>query len=250
MLFRWIEALKAARLERRRARKFAKRQAWSQGLSVEETFDKIYTDNKWGRARDGSAFYSGDGSTAEKSAGYETMVASFLNEHPELSSLTDVGCGDFQVSRRILSRLNQPVTYTGCDVAQTIVDHNSKQYARDGVRFVKVNAADADPPPADVVTIRQVLQHLSNAQIKDILARLPRLYKVAIITESLPVRFVAPNLDIRHGIAVRIPLGSGVYIDQPPYKLAVSETLDSPYSEKEFLRTSIVWFNQPAAVAA
>jgi SAM-dependent methyltransferase len=243
MLSEFIASFKAARLERKRARKFARRQAWSEGLSVEETFDKIYTENKWGRARDGAAFYSGDGSAAEKSAAYEKLIGDFLTAHPELQTLTDIGCGDFQVSGRILARVARPVRYCGCDVSPTIVAHNQKVHAREGVRFERVNAVDADPPAGDVVTIRQVLQHLSNEQIGAILARLPRLYKVAIITESLPVRFVAANLDIRHGIAVRIPLGSGVYIDQPPYNLAVSEAFDSPYSEKEFLRTSIVWLN-------
>ena len=60
---------------------------------------------------------------------------------------------------------------------------------------------------------------------------------------ALPTTFVAPNLDIAHGIAVRLPLGSGVYIDAPPFSLTVTETVDSAYSEKEFLRTSVVRFD-------
>ncbi len=241
-----IESLKAWRQQRRRARKFNKRQAWSRGLSVEATFDKIYTEGKWGRAPDGSQFHSGDGSLPAKSARYEALVVSLLDAHRELNTLVDIGCGDFQVSRRILARLQRPLDYTGCDVARSVIEHNRARHANSNVRFVQVNAVDADPPAGDVVTIRQVLQHLSNAQIAAVLERLARLYKVAIITELLPTRFAAANLDIAHGIAVRIPLGSGVYVDQPPYSLAVAEVQDSPYSDKEFLRTSIVWF-KPAA---
>jgi hypothetical protein len=114
------------------------------------------------------------------------------------------------------------------------------------VSFVTCNAAESDPPGADLVTIRQVLQHLSNADIARILERIRRLYRAAIITESLPTRPLAPNLDIRHGIAVRIPLGSGVYVDEPPFSLTVSQASDSPYSEVEFMRTSIVRFASPA----
>lgn len=245
----WIAAIRTWRLERRRARKFRKRQAWSSGLGIEDTFDKIYTERKWGRAPDGARFYSGDGSQPAKSAAYEARVVAFLDAHPELSTLVDIGCGDFQVSSRILARLARPIEYTGCDVARNVVEHNAAGHAAPNIRFMHVNAVDADPPAGDVVTIRQVLQHLSNAQIKRVLDRLAGLYRVAIITESLPTTFVAANLDIAHGIAVRIPLGSGVYVDQPPFGLQVAETFDSPYSEKEFLRTSVVWF-APAAVAA
>ena len=242
---RWLETLKAWRQERRRARKFRERQEWSKGLDVEQTFEKIYTERKWGRSPSGSPFYSGDGSRPDKSSAYEAYVADFLNAHPELRSLVDIGCGDFQVADRILRRLKRPVDYTGCDVARSLVEHNAATHVRPGVRFLHVNAVDADPPAADVVSIRQVLQHLSNAQVAAVLARLKRLYKVAIITESLPTKLVTPNLDISHGIAVRIPLGSGVYIDLPPFGLTAADALETPYSEKEYLRTSLVWLQKP-----
>jgi SAM-dependent methyltransferase len=242
----WIARVKAWRQARRRARKFARRQKWSEGLSVSETFEKIYAENKWGRAVNGSRFYSGNGSQPEKSRTYEDLVVDFINGNDDIRSWVDIGCGDFQVAGRILERLARPVTYVGCDVASNLVSHNSAKFGAPRVSFVTCNAAESDPPGADLVTIRQVLQHLSNADIARILERIRRLYRAAIITESLPTRPLAPNLDIRHGIAVRIPLGSGVYVDEPPFSLTVSQASDSPYSEVEFMRTSIVRFASPA----
>ncbi|NJO33650.1 MAG: hypothetical protein HC869_11410 [Rhodospirillales bacterium] len=87
-----------------------------------------------------------------------------------------------------------------------------------------------------------MLQHLSNADVQRVLERIKRLCRVAIIAESLPTRPVAPNIDIGHGIAVRIHVGSGVYIEQSPFSLNVVHAVDSPYSEKEFVRTSVVKF--------
>ncbi|MDX2259157.1 MAG: class I SAM-dependent methyltransferase [Hyphomicrobiaceae bacterium] len=240
MLRQWIGGLQQWRQRQRSAAKFRRRQAWSQGLSVAETFDKIYAEGKWGRARNGAPFYSGDGSSAAMSRGYEDRVVDLISADASLGTWVDIGCGDFQVASRILARLDRPIGYTGVDVAGNVIGWHRDVHARPGVAFAQCNAVDEDPPRADLVTIRQVLQHLSNGEIARILERVRRLYRVAVITESLPVRFVAANLDIAHGIAVRIPLGSGVYIDEPPFGLSVAVAFDSPYSEKEFLRTSVV----------
>lgn len=223
-------------------RKFRRRQAFSEGLTVDQTFEKVYTQNKWGRDKGGARFYSGDGSTAEMSAAYEDYLVGLVNGDPSIKTWVDIGCGDFQVADRVLKRLDRDITYIGVDVAQSLIEWNQQEHSRENVSFIQCNAAAADPPAGDLVTIRQVLQHLSNDDISRILERIKRLFGTAVITESLPVRFEAHNLDIRHGIAVRIPLGSGVYIDEPPFSLAVAEAFDSPYSEKEFIRTSLIRF--------
>ncbi len=239
----WLEKALHLRRKWKSARKFQRRQAWSEGLSVDETFEKVYAENKWGRSNSGVPFYSGDGSVAEKSEAYEDYVVRVLGGDQSLKTWVDIGCGDFQVADRVLRRLDGKVRYIGVDVARSLIEWHRQEHARDGVSFVQCNAAASDPPAGDLVTIRQVLQHLSNEDVLRILERIKRLYRCAVITESLPVRFEAHNLDIRHGIAVRIPLGSGVYIDQPPFSLDVAEAFDSPYSEKEFIRTSLVRFD-------
>lgn len=238
-----VEKARAWQLERRRAQKFARRQAYSAGLTVPETFEKIYAENKWGRAKNGARFYSGDGSLPKHSRGYEDFVAAHLEADSSIATWVDIGCGDFQVASRILDRINRPVRYIGCDTAANVIAHHQATVSRPGVAFLSCNAAVTDPPAADLITIRQVLQHLSNGDVQRILDRIKRLCSVAIISESLPTRLVAPpNVDIGHGIAVRVHVGSGVYIDQPPFSLKVVHAVDSPYSEKEVVRTSVVRF--------
>jgi hypothetical protein len=95
------------------------------------------------------------------------------------------------------------------------------------------------------VFVRQVLQHLSNADITAVLERLQRCYKAAIITEAQPTQLTTPNVDIVSGNETRLPLGSGVYIDHPPHNLSVAEHLDTATTKQEVLRTSLIWFATP-----
>ncbi len=239
----FLQSLAAQRKEKRRLAKFEAAQAWSRGLGLQETFEGIYREGKWGTAPDNaSPFWSGNGSKPEYTAAYESFVVSFLERHVALASMVDIGCGDFQVSKRVLERLNRPINYIGCDIVRPMIAHHAQVHGGPGRAFAVVNAVEADPPAGDVVVIRQILQHLSNAHISSVLDRARRLYKVAIISESLPVPDGAPNLDIAPGIATRIALKSGVYIDKAPWSLEVAETFEVPHGPNELIRTSVVWF--------
>lgn len=239
-----LRAIMSWRKQRRRLEKFKAAQDWSRGLGLQETFEAIYRDGKWGRAPEGqAAFWSGNGSKPEHSAAYEDFVVSFLQRHPDIASLVDIGCGDFRVSGRILQRVGRPIDYTGCDIVRPLIAHHNETQATSNRRFMVVNAVEEDPPRGDVVTIRQILQHLSNAQIAQVLERARRLYRAAIITESLPLSCGAPNRDIAHGIATRVALASGVFVDQAPFDLTVAENFELSHSVNEVLRTSLVWFD-------
>jgi len=244
-MLQWWRAYKAKRKEQRRLQKFARAQAWSDGLGLQDTFERIYTENKWGAAEDGAQFCSGNGSKPGVSAEYEDFLVGFLSEHPEISSIVDIGCGDFQVSNRILSRLDRDIDYTGCDIVAPLIAAHQATHGTENRRFLHLNAVEQDPPATDLVTIRQILQHLSNDQAVAVLERAKRLYRCAIITESLPVPLKQPNLDIAHGIATRIALGSGIYIEEPPFSLTASEHFEVGHGPNEVMRTSLVWFDNP-----
>jgi len=239
----WLLQQKQQRKARRRLAKFERAQAWSQARSIQQAFEDIYAGNEWGASREGLRFSSGNGSRAEFSAPYEDFVVAFLDRHRELRRIVDIGCGDFQVSSRILARLDRPVTYTGCDIVRDLISYHHAHHRAEGVEFRALNAVEEDPPSGDAVFLRQILQHLSNAQIAAILSRVRRLYRVAIVTESMPAVLKAPNLDICHGIATRIPLGSGVYIEKAPFDMEISESFEVPHSPDELIRTSVVWLD-------
>jgi SAM-dependent methyltransferase len=243
------QKFKSWRKERRRLSRDKARREWQNGLSTQETFEKIYAERVWGAASDGSKFYSGDGSKPETAAGYEAFVVDVLRRYPNLLSMVDIGCGDFQVSGRILSACPRPIDYTGCDIARTVVAENVARHARSGVQFLVCNAIESDPPSGDIVCVRQVFQHLSNADICSVLERLKRLYKAAIITEALPIKLRTPNLDITSGNETRLSIGSGVYLDSPPFDITIAEQVDTVTGNIEVLRTSLVWFSTPPATA-
>ena len=217
-------------------------QAWSRGLSVEEVFTRIYDEAKWGHPINGAKFYSGKGSSPEFTASYEQFVISFIIRNPQIRRIVDVGCGDFQVSGRILRALRQvgrAVEYLGCDVARNIVDYNLTTNAGPGVTFIQANVIEDRLPGGDLALVRQVLQHLTNDDIAKALKNIHAACRFMIITESLPTKRALPNIDIERGIATRVPLGSGVYLDEPPFTLPVHEMLDVPFSEAEFIRSSV-----------
>ena len=81
-------------------------------------------------------------------------------------------------------------------------------------------------PAAGLCLIRQVLQHLSNQEIAQILQN-TRKYKYIIITEHYPPPYlnIIPNRDKPHGKDIRLDNDSGVYLNKPPYNIKISEVL-------------------------
>ena len=77
-------------------------------------------------------------------------------------------------------------------------------------------------PPADCIILRQVLQHLSNAEIHKVINKMG-IYKYAILTEHLPLGNFIPNKDIIAGQGIRIKQNSGVDVLASPFLLKIKE---------------------------
>ncbi|ARK09902.1 class I SAM-dependent methyltransferase [Fibrella sp. ES10-3-2-2] len=193
--------------------------------SLEDTFTHIYTNRLWGTSED--EFYSGSGSDKETTHPYIEAVAEFINSN-RITSLVDIGCGDFRVGNTLLGNLSTPIKYTGLDIVESLVLHNRKKYGTASITFQCVNAVDQDLPKAEACTIREVLQHLSNQEIAVILEKVRKTYKFAIITERQLLRTssIIPNLDKVHGPHTRIMHNSSVYLDEPPFNLPLDVLLD------------------------
>ncbi len=90
--------------------------------------------------------------------------------------------------------------------------------------------------------IRQVLQHLSNAEISRVLENANK-YKYLIVTEHYPnpAAKLKPNLDIPHGPTVRLQYDSAVVLDKPPFNLKNIELLlDIEAEEGTRIKTFLV----------
>mgnify|MGYP000730902732 CR=1 FL=1 len=79
-----------------------------------------------------------------------------------------------------------------------------------------------DLSKADCVILRQVLQHLSNAEIQSIVEKLNN-FKYIILTEHLPEGEFSPNKNIISGQGIRLKKRSGVNLLSPPFNLKVKE---------------------------
>lgn len=227
-------------LEQWQRYRFNAEQAAVRDLPLDEVFNDIYAKGTWRPEGSQEVYHSGPGSVAGVTAGYEAFVARILDADASIRTLVDIGCGDFQVSRRILSRVARPVAYVGCDIASLVVAHNQKLHGLDGqIAFRTLNVATDTLPHGDIVTIREVFQHLSNATIQSALANLRGTFSRAIITEAVPLNPSAPNRDIVSGYRTRDGLNSGVYLELEPFNLTVLDRYETEVND-ELLRTLVV----------
>jgi len=202
----------------------------SLGRSNAEVFDGIYKHHRWGTNPDAAdGISSGSGSFAQNTQPYEDLIRVYISNHG-IRTIADIGCGDFQVSKRILDSLPAPLDYTGLDVSQVVVDRNNSLFANERTRFVQHDAARENVPPADLVLIREVMQHLPNADIKKMLANLDPASHV-LATNTVAIRATRINIDLPAGSASRAGLGSGLTLDQLPFHCKVEELLRVPHAK-------------------
>lgn len=179
-------------------------------------FDRIYKEKRWGTGPDANApFYSGVGSYDPSVQEYASLVKSVIEEHG-IKSVTEIGCGDFAVASQYVDSCQ---SYVGIDVVKRLIEHNSQLYGNSRVKFLWRDASKSKLDRSDLCIIRQVLQHLSNDDIQKVLKNCQS--KFLLITEHLPsvTKIKSYNLDKAAGPHIRVPMGSGVFIDQPPFNL-------------------------------
>lgn len=207
------------------------------GPSPREVFSEIYARGVWGMAPDGG-FDSGGGSGTAVAGPYVDLIERELRDATASETIVDVGCGDFRVGRLLVDRL--PVRYVGVDVVPELISHHVRNHSSERVQFVEADVT-VDPIPAgDYCLVRQVFQHLSNAQIQLILPKL-RGFRRVFVSEHYPYdeADATPNLDKVCGADVRAP-GSAVYLDQPPFGLRTRDLLTVPLVSDPAFRPDVV----------
>jgi SAM-dependent methyltransferase len=182
--------------------------------NVSEIFGEIYRDGLWGGQK--GQFYSGQGSDDEVTAEYVAIVRKYIDDH-KVRSIVDLGCGDFRVGRQLV---RPDISYVGVDLVPQMIASHQRQFGSETVRFTVGDITEDVLPDGELYLVRQVLQHLSNAQIGQALDKLRDKPHVLIAEHHpAPSRFKEYNRDKTPGQAIRVPFGSGVYPDAPPYSL-------------------------------
>ena len=187
-------------------------------MTTEEVFTGIYSDNRWGGPP--GSFCSGDGShdAAIVSPYIALMTAELRRIGATRKTVVDLGCGDFAVGRQLSADCGR---YIGVDIVKALIERNRAAFAGPQISFVHADIIADALPAGDVCFVRQVLQHLSNAQIAQ---ALPKLQKVrwCYLTEHHPsaARLRRPNVDKPAGDDTRLAAGSGVFLDEAPFNIA------------------------------
>lgn len=95
-------------------------------------------------------------------------MSSFLNALGK-PDVVDLGCGDFKVGSQLRPWCGR---YTACDVVPDLIAFNRTAFTQLDVDFRVLDMVEDPLPAGDVVFVRQVLQHLSNAAISKAIAKI------------------------------------------------------------------------------
>lgn len=179
---------------------------------------QVYKMKLWGDNR--SDFYSGIGSHhPELVEPYIETVKSFLTSFEAPLDVCDLGCGDFNVGKELVQHSRK---YVAVDIVEELIERNRKTFKEDNLEFHCLDIASDELPSGDCALLRQVLQHLSNREIKRVVSKLAA-YRYVILTEHLPEGDFTPNREIISGQGIRLSKQSGVDLLAPPFNLKIKE---------------------------
>ena len=185
---------------------------------TKDAMAQVYEMNLWGRGE--SDFYSGEGShCAEIVHPYVVVLKTFLSTFRTPLVVCDLGCGDFNVGKQLTEYTSK---YIAVDIVPDLIAHNKKKFKKENLEFYCLDIATDDLPMADCAIVRQVLQHVSNAEVKRVVAKLAN-YKYVVLTEHVPEGNFVPNKDIISGQGTRLKKQSGIDLLVAPFNFKVKE---------------------------
>ncbi|APQ16922.1 class I SAM-dependent methyltransferase [Maribacter hydrothermalis] len=185
---------------------------------TKDAMQQVYEKNLWGSGE--SDFYSGEGShKVEIVAPYVQAIITFLDTFEKPISVCDLGCGDFNVGKELVQYTKN---YIAVDIVPELIERNREKFKVSNLEFQSLDIAKDKLPTAECAIIRQVLQHLSNNEVKLVTEKLYD-YTYVIVTEHLPKGNFQPNADIISGQGTRLKKQSGIHLLAPPFNLKVKE---------------------------
>lgn len=180
--------------------------------------EQIYEKNLWGG--NPIEFYSGEGSHIPVLVNpYINVITDFLQSFEEPLIVCDLGCGDFNVGKELVEFT---ADYHAVDIVPALIDRNKTLFKNENLSFHCLDVAVDELPAGDCALVRQVLQHLSNQEVKQILEKLSR-YRNVIITEHIPSGDFEPNKDKISGQGIRLKQNSGIDVLAAPFHWKVKE---------------------------
>ncbi len=159
-----------------------------------EDLRKIF-DEKYVSATSDWSGGSGPGSEPFYNIAYCAFLESFLIQN-RVCYVDDIGCGDWSFSRYVRF---EGITYRGFDIAPSIIERNAAKFTAPNVSFQVMPDDKAAVPGADLLIMKDVLQHLSDEEIFDFQQRVFPKYEYCLITNSYNKSNEPRNVDIANG---------------------------------------------------
>jgi hypothetical protein len=130
-----------------------------------DEFTKIYATNYWIQG-------SGAEATVEHTTKYNSFVTSFIEQN-HITTVTDIGCGDWQSSHLIYEQLKN-IDYLGIDCVKNVIDANKVKFPQ--YKFIQLDILCNVEKIRDseLYILKDILQHW---KLKDIYTLLDALVK-------------------------------------------------------------------------
>ena len=155
--------------------------------SMKDVFEYVYWKEFWGKG-------SGEGSTIANTRPYVDFLHRFL-KRMDIKSVVDLGCGDWQFSETIAWG---DIRYRGYDVAVKLVAANQQRHGRPNISFHTIEDDFSVLPEADLLIVKDVMQHWPHKAIHRFRPMLER-YRHVLITNCVAPRGKTDNVDILLG---------------------------------------------------
>ena len=171
---------------------------------LESIFDFIYAKGVWGGG-------SGAGSDLKFTVLYVAYIQALMDTH-QIRSVLDLGCGDWRFSRYLDF---SACDYIGLDIVPSVIAANTATFGKTNIRFEQADVSDiADFGPRDLILCKDVMQHLSNGRVSNILETF-RTARFALVTND----YHPANSDCRDGETRPLDVA------RPPFNLAARPVL-------------------------
>jgi hypothetical protein len=182
---------------------------------MKNIFTEIYAKNGWGHG-------SGIGSLPQNTETYRQFLQQFIRDR-NIKTVVDYGCGDWQFSR-LIDWGN--IEYLGLDVVDSLIERHNNTYRTSNITFRAINGIPEELPDAELIIIKDVLQHWSNQTILSFIPKIEK-YKYALITNCVNPKGATDNQDTWDGCFHYLDLR------KPPFSYNMTKVLE--YTNKEAL---------------
>ena len=187
---------------------------------MKERFEEIYNNNEW-------AYGSGPGSLRKNNKGYIDFLEKFIKNN-NVSSVLDLGCGDWQFSK-IIDWTG--IQYRGYDIVESVINENNKKYSSDNISFHIFSDSFSILPKVDLLIVKDVLQHWSKETIDNFIPFLNK-YKFSLITNCVGFDDTMNELVEDGGF-------SNLDLRLPPYNMQLEEVYQYTNKRPWFLPESL-----------